>query len=108
MFFLFGVAFLVLNACQDSYLDGVEMKYEEKKCDNPWEALPEQGNYIVEVRGFLESHDIRLDKIEIEVYDKNASASCATCDCTTGRNIVISIPTRFAKNAEAVGFVLID
>jgi len=106
--FLMGIVFLLMNACQDSYIDGVTMVYEEKKCENPWNALPEQGNYLVEVRGYLEGNEIQVEWISIDVYDENVDAGCTTCNCPTGRNVVIKIPTRDARKAENVGFVLND
>lgn len=102
------VTIFIIAACQDSNSDSLSLKYEETQCANPWGEESEEGNYIVEVRAYLEDKGIEVLSIYIDVYDENAGENCNACTCPTGRNIVISVPVKDAKKAEDVGFVLMN
>jgi hypothetical protein len=104
---LIGAAILVFAACDTTNTDDLTFKFEETKCENPWDALPEQGNYIVEIRGFLNQQGIEVVTLEIDVYDEKAGINCNECNCLTGRNIIISVPPKDSHKAEAIGFVVV-
>jgi hypothetical protein len=104
---LIGAAILIFAACQKTNTDDLTFMLEEKKCENPWDALPEQGNYIVEIRGFLNQQGIDVVTLEIDVYDEKAGTNCVECDCPTGRNIFITVPPKDGRKAEDVGFVIV-
>ncbi|NQU51785.1 MAG: hypothetical protein HQ522_04535 [Bacteroidetes bacterium] len=100
----FSVA--LFNAC-DKDPDNLTLIFKETKCDNPWgEAGLDDGSYYVVVRKYLSDYGIQVVGISTEVYDENAGTNCNTCDCLTGRNVVLVVPVRDAKKAEEVGFVL--
>jgi len=106
-FLLVGAAIILFAACQNTDTDDLTFKFDETKCKNPWDASPEQGNYIVEVRGYLTQQGIEVTFLEIDVYDEKAGASCIECDCLTGRSILIQVPPKDGHKAEALGFVII-
>ena len=94
----------VFNACNDD--DYLTLVYKETKCSNPWgEALIGQENYYVVVRGYLFDQGVQVEDVSVEVYDSGVDENCKTCDCITGRDVVLVIPVRDAKKAEEVGFV---
>ena len=108
IWFLLAAAFIVLfSGCSKTDTDDLTFKFDETKCENPWEASPEQGNYIVEVRGYLTQQGIQVVTLEIDVYDEKAGINCVECDCLTGRSILITIPPKDGHKAEAIGFVIV-
>ena len=100
------VAFIMcLNSCDNTDGDDMRLIFQETKCANPWTALPDQGNYLVEVRSFLEENDIQVVTLGLETYGED-DASCEACTCLTGRNIVLTTPVRDVLKAEVIGFVI--
>lgn len=106
-FFLVGATILLFAACQGTDTDDLKFKFEETQCENPWDALPDQGNYIVAVRGYLVEQGIEVVALEIDVYDEKAGVNCNSCDCPSGRNIIITVPPKDGHKAEGVGFVIV-
>jgi len=102
-----SAAILTISACQKSDTDDLTFKYEETKCNNPWDALPEQGNYIVEIRGFLNQQGVEVVTLEIDVYDEKAGTNCDECNCQTGRNIIITVSPKDGQKVEGIGFVIV-
>lgn len=105
--FLIGATILLFAACQGTDTDDLTFKFEETQCENPWDALPDQGNYIVAVRGYLAQQGIDVVTLEIDVYDEKAAVNCNSCDCPSGRNIIITVPPKDGHKAEEVGFVIV-
>lgn len=103
LFLLIGF-FVLFNSCDPDDEEGISMRYDETKCDNPWATLPEEGDYLVDVRYYLEQQGITVLSIFVSTYDENIGEGCDECSCLTGRHIVISIPTEDAYEAEDLGF----
>jgi hypothetical protein len=108
IYLLFFGSFFLFSACEDAEDDGMSMQFVETKCDNPWDIEPGPENYIVEVRKYLEVNEIKVLSIFIEVYDETAGENCNTCDCPTGRSIVIGLPPADVDDAKAIGFTIIE
>lgn len=96
------------NSCEDKNEDELKMQYLETKCANPWDALPEQGDYLTKVYGYLQENGITVISHTVEIYDENAGANCEECSCPTGRYVVIRIPVKDGNTAEAIGFTLVE
>ena len=102
LFILIGL--FGFQACEsDDPRDDKSMRYKETQCNNPWDALPEQGNYLVEVRRYLEDYGINVVSLAVEYWDED-SVFCTACTCHTGRNLVLVTPVVTAKIAEELGF----
>ena len=105
---IIAVGFLLINACENKDGDGTNMQYLETKCDNPWAAEPPgQEDYIVQITKALEDNGVKILSIYIDVYDENAGKNCITCNCPTGRYVVINVHPSDIDEAKALGFIII-
>lgn len=101
---LFLLVVLLFACKKDDNSLGIEMIFEETQCANPWEALPNSKDYLLNVHEYLNSEGIEVYSISIETTDSKG-IHCDACNCFSGRIIKIRIPETDKEKAETVGFL---
>lgn len=84
----------------------VKMYFKETKCSNPWEVLPENNNYLTEVKNFLEENGITVNFIEIKKI--STPPVYGGCSVLSGRRINIETTEPSIDKAKIIGFLLIE
>lgn len=106
---------LLLGACAISILCSCEKKeaeteqllikmfFRETQCANPWDALPNSGNYIEEVKTYLTEEKVPVESIRVQRLTD--APSYGGCSVYSGRKIYIEVYEKYEERAAAIGFI---
>lgn len=96
------ILLIVIAGCKEEEESLTELWFEETKCANPWDVLPETENYLPEIESFLESEGILIYAIGREKVEE--PQPCETCLCLTGHIVVIRVQESDVARAAQFGF----
>lgn len=94
----------ILNSCERTSSNLVNMFYELTQCNDPWQSGANEAELRTNISNFLRENRVVVLSIRIENSNPPADASCTACNCTTGKRAVITISISDQNRAFAQGF----
>ena len=106
IYLLPAILLILILGCKEENEELTELWFEETKCANPWNVLPETANYLTDIRDYLESEEIAVFAVGREKVEE--PQDCEACPCLTGYIIVIRVSKSEIGKASELGFVTFE
>ncbi len=98
------IGLITLNSCERTSSNLVNMFYELTQCNDPWQNGANETELKANITEFLRTSRVVVFSIRIENSNTPNDANCTACNCTTGKQAVITISISDQNRAFAVGF----
>ena len=94
------------NAVANLSTDEIWMRYDETKCENPWQfnwfQKPTEAQILGAVKGNLQGREINI--LEIKSETAKDLISCEACTCPNGRHYFVRINKSEIEKLKALKF----